>query len=331
MNFILDPQPWEEMQNTLKENTTISALQILTALEEEDDTEAEEFLDCLTEKHITIDITTLPKMAGNGAAAVRLQQEEKLVRQGNLLGGLDENDPLRLYFAEIASLPEKPTPDMDAQVFTDAMLQTAAKLAQEYVGCGILLLDLIQEANLGLWQGVQNGAVPSEDSCIWWIRHYLSRAVVLHAKAAGVGQKMRQAMEDYRSIDEKLLTELGRNPTVEEIAEALHMTLSETEAVAEMLENAQLLQRIKAPEKEALPQEEDQAVEDTAYFQMRQRISELLSVLEPQQAQLLTMRYGLEGGIPMKPEQVAQKLNMTVEQVVATEAAALSKLRTENN
>jgi RNA polymerase primary sigma factor len=195
---------------------------------------------------------------------------------------------------------------------------------------GMLLLDLIQEANLGLWQGVQNGAGLSEENCVWWIRHYLSRAVVLQAKAAGIGQKMRQAMEDYRSVDERLLSELGRNPTTEEIADALHMTVSETEAVAEMLENVQMMQRIKTPEKEEQPQEEDQAVEDTAYFQMRQRISDLLSGLEPWQAELITLRYGLEGGIPMKPEQVAQKLNMTVAEVVAAEADALSKLRTNN-
>ena len=108
------------------------------------------------------------------------------------------------------------------------------------------------------------------------------------------------------------------------------MTLSETEAVAEMLENAKMLNRAKQPRQETLPEEDDQAVEDTAYFQMRQRILELLSVLGEEEKTLLTLRYGLEGGVPMKPEQVAQKLNMTVEQVVAAEAAALSKLRTNN-
>ena len=88
---------------------------------------------------------------------------------------------------------------------------------------------------------------------------------------------------------------------------------------------------MKAPKPEQLPQDEDQAVENTAYFQMRQRIMELLSVLEPEQAKLLTLRYGLEGGVPMKPEQVAQQLGMTLEQVMSAEAAALSKLRTEKN
>ena len=184
---------------------------------------------------------------------------------------------------------------------------------------------------MGLWEQLpcyKNGDLT--EYCDHWIRWFMVKAVVRQAYAAGTGSKLRQAMEDYRTVDERLLTELGRNPTTEEIAEAMHITVSEVETVAAMLENAQMLRRIKQPKKEEIPEEDDQAVEDTAYFQMRQRISDLLASLEPKQAQLLTLRYGLEGGIPMKPEQVAQKLGMTVEQVVAAEAAALSKLRTEN-
>ena len=78
-----------------------------------------------------------------------------------------------------------------------------------------------------------------------------------------------------------------------------------------------------------MPEEEDQAVEDTAYFQMRQRIAELLSGLSAQDARLLTLRYGLEGGAPMTPEQVGKMLNMTPEEVITAEANALSKLRTQ--
>lgn len=330
MNFVLDQRPWEEALEELAGNETLSALKILTLLEEADEEETEEFLDSLAEKHITIDITSLPKAAGNGAAAVRLQQEEKLVKQGNLPAGLEENDPLRLYLEELAEIPAGEVDFSNKERLTDALLPQTAQLAYAYVGRGVLLLDLIQEANLGLWQGIQcytEGDVAAH--CNWWSDHYLARAVLLQAKANGVGQKLRQAMEDYRSVDEKLLTELGRNPTTEEIAEALHISVEETEMVAQTLDNNRMLNRVKQPEPEELPQEEDQAVEDTAYFQMRQRILELLSVLSEEEKQLLTLRYGLEGGIPLKPEQVAQKLGLTAEQVVAAEAAALMKLRQE--
>ena len=336
MNFVFEQSPWDALLEELRENETVSALQLLTLLEEADEEETELFLDSLAEKHITIEVESIPKMPAAGTAAARLRQEEQLVRQGALLQGLDQNDPLRLYLEDVAAVSAAPfsgKPETAAQKrqFTDAMLGKTVQLAQEYVGMGVLLLDLIQEANMGLWQGVQT--CTDEDitnHCIWWSRHYLARAVLLQARSAGVGQKLRQAAEDYKAVDERLLTELGRNPTVEEIAEALHMSVAQTESVAEMLENAKLLRRIKNPEPEVLPQEEDQAVENTAYFQMRQRIGELLSVLSEEDAKLLTLRYGLEGGIPMKPEQVAQTLGITMQDVVAREAAALSKLRTKN-
>jgi RNA polymerase primary sigma factor len=153
--------------------------------------------------------------------------------------------------------------------------------------------------------------------------------MLLQAREAGVGQHLRQAMEDYRSVDEKLLTELGRNPEPEELAQALHLSVQETLRIAQMVEQTHMIHRAHAPEPEQLPQEEDQAVEDTAYFQMRQRISDLLSTLPAREATLLTLRYGLEGQLPMKPQQVAARMGMTAEEVVALEAAALGKMRSK--
>lgn len=141
---------------------------------------------------------------------------------------------------------------------------------------------------------------------------------------------MRQAVEDYRSVDEQLLGELGRNPTPEEIAQRLHMTVEEATLVADMLENARSLSKAKAQPDPVTEKEEDrQAVEDTAYFQLRQRIAELLSSLDKQSAKLLTMRFGLEGGLPKTPEETGKVLGMTPEEVIAAETAALAKLRNE--
>ena len=79
--------------------------------------------------------------------------------------------------------------------------------------------------------------------------------------------------------------------------------------------------------KEELPEEEEAHVEDTALFQMRQRILDLLSGVSEEDAKLLTLRFGLEGGLPMSTEEVGRKLGLTPEEVTAKEAAALSKLR----
>ena len=120
---------------------------------------------------------------------------------------------------------------------------------------------------------------------------------------------------------------MGRNPTVEEIAEAMHMTAEEAAAVAKTVEAARTLAKAKAPAEPEESGEEQQAVEDTAYFQMRQRIEELLSELDDTQKQLLSLRFGLEGGKPLTPEQTGAKLGLTAEEVVSKEAAALAKLR----
>lgn len=326
----------------LQPGDTVSALAVLTEMESADETELQELLEILSDRQIGLDITALPKVKTAGDTAARLALEEQLVQKGNLPGGLSDNDPLRLYLEEIAGLPIAGDPQIMAEELAagneeiahrlaENMFGTVVETAKEYAGKGVLLLDLIQEGSLGLWQAIQSYHTGDFAAhCNWWVRQYMAGAVLVQAKAAGVGEKMARAAQDYRSVDEKLLTELGRNPTLTEMAEGLHMTLEETAAVAEMLENARNIQRAKAPKAESLPEEENQAVEDTAYFQMRQRIAELLSDLPEQDVKLLTLRYGLEGGLPMDPKQVGTQLGITEEEVVTREAAALSKLRQHN-
>ena len=95
-----------------------------------------------------------------------------------------------------------------------------------------------------------------------------------------------------------------------------------------MVENARLIaQAKKQPEPEEEEIAETQAVEDTAYFQMRQRISDLLSSLSEEDAKLISLRYGLDGGMPMSPSDTGKRLGLTPDEVVAREAAALAKLR----
>jgi RNA polymerase primary sigma factor len=155
----------------------------------------------------------------------------------------------------------------------------------------------------------------------------MARLVLMQARNAGVGQRMRQAMEDYRSVDERLLSDLGRNPTLSEIATELHMTEDEAATVAKMLDAARVLAQAKQPAQAEETEEDNQAVEDTAYFQMRQRISELLSHLDEEGARLLTLRFGLEGGKPLSPEETGRKLGLTPEEVIAKETKVLAKLR----
>lgn len=340
LEFSFEPSAWELTMSQLKQGSTISAVRFLTLMEDVEDAEIEFALIDLQEKQVTLSVTDLPRLPGEGESANRLTLEEKIALQEDMRRGLEENDPLRLYLDELAGIPAAGDPQVLAErlaageddviaALVDLFLSRVVQLSREYTGRGVLLLDLIQEGSLGLFQGLQaytGGDIYTH--CDWWIRQSMAAAVTLQARVCGLGQKLRRGVEDFRDADEQLLTELGRNPTLEELANYLHITPEEAAALEETLQAARMLNRAKAPKTDT-PQEEESAVEDTAYFQMRQRISELLSNLEPEDAKLLTLRYGLEGGLPKSAEQVALELGITAEQVTAREAAALMKLRDE--
>jgi len=338
--FTFEQAPWELALDKLRGGDTISAARLLALLEGEDETAVEDALLALEDKHITLDVRSLPKDYGTGQTESRLRREEKLVSSGKLLEELEETDPLRLYLQEVAAVPAAGDPQLLAErcaageeeavpQLVNVTISRAISRAQEMTGRGVLLLDLIQEASLGLWQGILNYSGGDFDSHIdWWISQYLAKAVMLQARANGVGIKMRNALKAYRGADERLLTQLGRNPTLEEIAADMGIAPEEAEVYEDMLRTARLMDQVKQPPKED-PAEEDQAVEDTAYFQSRQRILDMLSTLNEVEAQVLTLRFGLEGGMPCTPQEAGTKLNLTADEVVRIETAALQKLRSE--
>lgn len=334
LEFSFEPDPWEVFRMSLTMGDTVSASQILTLLEGEDGQALEDALQELETACVKLDISDLPKNGGTGETAVRLKQEVQLVREGLNPKALEPNDPLRLYLEEVAAVPVCGDEQRLAQkgdnpeALTNLGLSRVIQLAQEYVGYGVLLMDLIQEGSLGLWQAIgcyREGEYAAHRDR--WIRFYLARAVILQAHSSGIGQKMRRAMEDYRQVDERLLGELGRNATIEEIADELHMDVEEARRVQKMMDNARMLDKAIRPEEEEEEPEDEQAVEDTALFQMRQRIGDLLSGLDETDAKLLNLRFGLEGGKPVGPEETGRLLGLTAQEVVAREAAALAKLR----
>ena len=340
LDFTFEESALETFLAQVPAGGCVSALRFLTLVEGESEEMVEEALLQLELRGIALDIADLPRQGFAGEAALRLRREAELVKNGDLLRDLEENDPLRLYLEEIAGLPAAGDVQRMAERFaggyepvlpgiTNLMLPTVIEMAKELTGYGVLLLDLIQEGSLGLWQGILSfRSGDFESHAKWWIRQYLHKAVMLQAREAGLGQKMKQAMEDYRAVDERLLADLGRNATVGEIAEQLHMTAEETQAVCDMLAAVRMLhaakQDLEAPDQTP---EDEQHVEDTAYFQSRQRVSELLEGLSEEEAKLISLRFGLEGGLPMSPEETGRKLGLTPEEVVAKEAIALSKMR----
>lgn len=338
LNITFEDAPWETLLSTADRGSSVSAVSLLAMLEGEDEERLEDAFQTMEERGVLLEITGLPKFRGEGQTAQRLRREEQLAQSALRPEALEEGDPLRIYLEELSIIPafgdeeilarECAAGDEDAKVnLTNLGLSRVVELARNYVGYGVLLQDLIQEGSLGLWLAVDS--FRTGDYTAFRdrkIRDAMARAVARQAWSGGIGEKLRKRMADFQAADSRLLTELGRNPTLEEISAEMRITMEEAEAVGKMLQDAKLLQDQTKPRQE----EENRPVEDTAYFQMRQRITELLSVLPQEDAELLTMRFGLDRELPLSPQETAAKLGIPVETVIAREAAALGKLRQED-
>ncbi len=344
MEFVFEPSPWELALSKLQPGDRLSGVDCAALLEELSEEEAQQALLALEEQGIALEISSLPKLSIGGENAVRLKLEEKLVKSGGLLQGLEGNDPLRLYLEELAAIPVQGDVTVLAEQYAggdektrqqlvDLSLSRVVERACEMTGRGVLLLDLIQEGSVGLWQGIlcyTGGDYVNHIN--WWIDQYLAKAVLLQAHCDGIGQRLRQGMEDYRDADQQLLSQLGRNPTLEEIAEAIHVTPQEAAVFAEMLTQARAkaqIEQLRQPKEQTA--DDEQAVENTAYFQTRQRIAEMLSGLTEQQARVLTLRFGLEDGAALSEVQVGKLLGLTPEAVTEIEKESLLMLRQQKD
>ena len=340
LDFSFGDSPWEQLLSSRQPGESVSAAHLLALLEEEEEQAVEDAFQDLESMEIGLDVSDLPRVKAAGESTARLLREMELSKDGITPDQWEPDDPLRMYLEELAATPvygEEGLLAVQAAQGDEQAKQNLAclglsrvlEIAREFTGFGVLLLDLIQEGSLGLWQAV-NRCDGSNYKNIrdFWIRFYMARAVTLQARANGVGQKARRGLEDYKQVDERLLGELGRNPTLEEIAEQLHMELEEAESLRKMLDDARLLAQVKTPEEpEEEEQTQQQAVEDTAQFQSRARILDMLSGLDQKEAELLTLRFGLEGKPPVTPEEAGKRLGISPQAVLQMEAAALAKLR----
>lgn len=338
LDVTFDLPNWQQFLQALPNGSSYSAPGFLALMESEPEQDFSDALLLLKEKKILLDVSALPRDFGHGENEVRLRREAQLAESGKLLESLEENDPLRVYLQELAvgnaaqdlqSLADRMMGGEEeaAHLLVSALLPEITRIAYTFAGRGVLLLDLIQEGGLALWEGI--GDFDGGDVIAFAEKIALSAmsiCVTQQARACGIGEKLRQRAQQYQQEDARLLAALGRNPTKEEIAAALAISQEEADFVEDMLSSAKLLASLN-PKEEKLPEEDDQSVEDTAYFHMRQRIQELLSQLDEKQQKLLTLRFGLDGAAPMTPEQTAKHLHMTPEEVIGAEADALAQLR----
>jgi len=278
---------------------------------------------------------------------------DMIAREEELIKGVAEvsiDDPVKMYLKDIGKVPllsgeeeialakRMQEGDEEAkQQLSEANLRLVVSIAKRYVGRGMLLLDLIQEGNLGLMKAVEKfdytKGFKFSTYATWWIRQAITRAIADQARTIRIPVHMVETINRQIRISRSLLQELGREPTPEEIAKEMGLT---PEKVMEIQKIAQDPVSLETP----IGEEEDSHLVDfieddktvapsdvAAYTMLREQLITVLHKLTPREEMVLRLRYGIDDGKPRTLEEVGKEFNVTRERIRQIEAKALRKLR----
>ena len=279
-----------------------------------------------------------------------LEDEEIDLNAIDILEGVGTEDPVRMYLKEIGTVAllsgeeelelAKRKQDGDEyakQKLIEANLRLVVSIAKRYTGRGMSFLDLVQEGNLGLIKGVEKfdytKGFKLSTYATWWIRQSVTRALADQARTIRVPVHMVETINKMSKMQRKLTLELGYEPTVAELAEALEMT---EEKVMEIMQIAREPASLETP----IGEEDDSNLGDfvadanvvspegnVESVMLREHIDSLLSELKERERQVILLRFGLEDGHPRTLEEVGKEFKVTRERIRQIEAKALRKLR----
>lgn len=280
--------------------------------------------------------------------------DEEELEEENLAKGIAVDDPVRMYLKEIGKVPllkaeeerelarlmvegSQREQERAKNTLCEANLRLVVSIAKRYVGRGMLFLDLIQEGNLGLIKAVDKfdytKGYKFSTYATWWIRQAITRSIADQARTIRIPVHMVETINKLIRISRQLLQEHGREPTPEEIANA--MEISE-EKVREILKIAQEPVSLETPIGEEedshlgdfIPDEDVPAPSEAAAFSMlKEQLVEVLATLTEREQKVLKLRFGLEDGRARTLEEVGKEFDVTRERIRQIEAKALRKLR----
>lgn len=260
------------------------------------------------------------------------------------------DDPVRMYLKEMGKVPLL-TADEEIEIarrvengdesarekLAEANLRLVVSIAKRYVGRGMLFLDLIQEGNLGLIKAVEKfdytKGYKFSTYATWWIRQAITRAIADQARTIRIPVHMVETIHKLSRVKRQLVQALGRDPSVDEIAEAMDVSI---ERVREIIKIAQDPVSLETP----IGEEEDSHLGDfipdddiplpsdaAAATLLREQLMQVLSSLTPREEKVLRLRFGIDDGRQRTLEEVGKEFNVTRERIRQIEAKALRKLR----
>ncbi len=264
--------------------------------------------------------------------------------------GISVDDPVRMYLKEIgkitlltteeeAELSEKMLAgDIEARRrLAEANLRLVVSIAKRYVGRGMMFLDLIQEGNLGLIKAVEkfdhNKGYKFSTYATWWIRQAITRAIADQARTIRIPVHMVETINKLIRESRRMLQELGREPTTDELAKELNMSYEKVREIMKIAQEPVSLETPIGEEEDShlgdfIPDEDAPAPQEAAsYMLLREQLSDVLDTLTSREARVLKLRFGLEDGRSRTLEEVGKEFNVTRERIRQIEAKALRKLR----
>ena len=264
--------------------------------------------------------------------------------------GINIDDPVRMYLREIGKIPllsfdqelelakEILNGSEEAkQKLSESNLRLVVSIAKKYVGRGMLLLDLIQEGNMGLIKAVEKfdytKGYKFSTYATWWIRQAITRAIADQARTIRIPVHMVETINKLIRTSRHLLQQLGREPTPEELAQEMEMPLDKVIEIQKIAQDPVSLETPIGEEDDShlgdfIQDEDSPAPQDSAaYTLLREQLEDVMKTLTPREAKVLKLRFGLDDGRTRTLEEVGKEFNVTRERIRQIEAKALRKLR----